>query len=71
MVPTNKRKAWYCRETCELVYLHVPKCGSFVEKVFRRQIAKCPTQALPDAAGHLTYVNIPEYLPDTDCGSRI
>jgi len=56
LVPTNKWKAWYGRETFELVFLHVPKCGgTFVETVFKRPIAKCPTQVLPGAAGHLTY----------------
>lgn len=40
-----------------LYFVHVPKCGgSYVAGTFGRTIDRCPTNTLPEARGHRTYL---------------
>jgi hypothetical protein len=55
IVPARVGPLPFLRQPRRIYFLHVPKCGgTFVESVFIRHIRQCETQALPEAAGHLT-----------------
>lgn len=62
LVPRASRLVWPFLRSAQLIYfVHVPKCGGkFIEKVFSPWIQKCPTLAMPWAAGHLTYLEYKE-----------
>lgn len=57
LVPTTRKAGLFRREMIDMLFVHVPKCGgSFVEEAFVPWIRRCPSQTLPAAAGHRTWL---------------